>query len=510
MLGLTGLTFAKLLEQRHQLRLAERQEALTLLRSQMQQALQMVFDWGHWTEMHNYVASPEPRFLEVNILRAAFLQGGGVMLAFNDRNELLFSADRRGLNRPEHRPLVQCLQPSLKQPPAQLQQLLFLCQGEQGRTFGGSIGMITDSTSRKPANGTLAFLSPVLTPDQLPRSQRLLSQVLADLQPKAANSHGLLWTEPNLPLLSRDQQPLQVLPLSVWDSAAIPLRHTLGVLAMGSGGAVLVRLLWMLERRRQRLEKCRLENSRRARQRQRQSEQQRRQIEQKLSSSLTAAVVAHEIQQPLSTILLQCQLALRDLERADGLPDHGGDGLQPPLARRLQAMSSEAERAVTITERMRMLLRNVNTTHSLLNLVTVVESCLLFCKRAIRQHAIDLSTEGLEGELLLEGDATQLQSAINNLIQNAIDALALQEQPRQRRLHLALRREANQMRLSIADSGAGFPEQPPAIPITTSEARGTGLGLFVVRTTMQHHGGSLSFGRSADLGGAEVVMILPC
>jgi hypothetical protein len=146
-------------------------------------------------------------------------------------------------------------------------------------------------------------------------------------------------------------------------------------------------------------------------------------------------VVAHEIQQPLSTILLQCQLALRDLERADGL--------QPPLARRLAAMSSEAQRAVTITERKRMLLRNVKSPHSPLNLVTVVESCLLFCKRAIRQHAIALSTEGLEGELLLSGDATQLQSAINNLIQNAIDALALQEQPRQRRLHLALKREAN-------------------------------------------------------------------
>jgi hypothetical protein len=35
------------------------------------------------------------------------------------------------------------------------------------------------------------------------------------------------------------------------------------------------------------------------------------------------------------------------------------------------------------------------------------------------------------------------------------------------------------------------------------------MGLFVVRTTMLNHGGSLHFGRSQDLGGAEVQMHWP-
>jgi len=232
----------------------------------------------------------------------------------------------------------------------------------------------------------------------------------------------------------------------------------------------------MLERRRQRLEKCRLETNRRVQQRRRQSDEQRVEMERKLNSSLTAAVVAHEIRQPLSTILLHCRLALQDLEFTDAMPagrssssepDRASLPLQTQLTRRLAALNSEAQRAVQITEWMLMLLRNVNTPHKPVNLVTVVESSLLFFRRAISQHAIALSTVGLEGDLWLDGDATQLQSAVNNLLQNAIDALLVQNLRDGRHLHLTLTREASAVRLRIADSGAGFPRSTPLL-LTTS------------------------------------------
>ncbi len=525
LLGLTGFTFVSLLEQRHQVRLAERQEALTLLRSELQLSLQVAQDWGQWTEMHTYAASPDPRFLEVNIRRAAVLQSGGVMLAFNNRHQLLFTADRQGLNRAARRPLVQCLQPNLPRRSGPGERILLLCQEERGRIYTGALGGITDSPGLQPANGSLAFLLPAVSPQQSPRSQRLMAQLMADLRPspgstlsQAPPAASLLQQELGQPLLNPAGQPLQLRPLSIWEGTAIPLRNTVLVLTLGSGGAVLVRMLWMLERRRQRLEKCRLETNRRVQQRRRQSDEQRVEMERKLNSSLTAAVVAHEIQQPLSTILLHCRLALQDLEFTDAVPagrssssepDRASLPLQTQLTRRLAALNSEAQRAVQITERMRMLLRNVNTPHKPVNLVTVVESSLLFFRRAISQHAIALSTVGLEGDLWLDGDATQLQSAVNNLLQNAIDALLVQNLRDGRHLHLTLTREASAVRLRIADSGAGFPEHSPALPLTTSKPQGSGLGLFVVRTTMQNHGGRLTLGRSAELGGAEVELLWP-
>lgn len=517
LLGLTGFTFGSLLEQRHQVRLAGRQEALAQLRSQLQLSLQTVQDWGHWTEMYSYAASPNPQFLEVNIRPAAMLQNGGVMLAFNGRHQLLFTADRQGLNRKAVQPLVQCLQPHLPQRRGQQQRQLFLCRGEGGAIHLGGLGPITDSPRQKAANGSLAFLLPATGSGSSPRSQRLLAQLVAELQPSPASSAGQpppaarsLEQDLGQPLLNQAGQPLALRPLSIWEGAGIPLRNTLLLLALGSGGAVLVRMLWMLERRRQRLEKCRLESSRRVQQRRRQSEEQRREMERKLNSSLTAAVVAHEIQQPLSTILLHCRLALQELERTETVPaGRASLQLQTQLAGRLAALNSEAQRAVQITERMRMLLRNVNTPHHPLNLLAVVESSLLFFRRAIRQHGIALSTEGLAGELWIQGDATQLQSAINNLLQNAIDALLLQSPSAGRRLQLAVIREPQAARLRIADSGAGFGEQSPALPLTTSKPQGSGLGLFVARTAMQNHGGHLTLGRSAELGGAEVELVWP-
>ena len=48
----------------------------------------------------------------------------------------------------------------------------------------------------------------------------------------------------------------------------------------------------------------------------------------------------------------------------------------------------------------------------------------------------------------------------------------------------------------------------PLGPLETSKPQGSGLGLFVVRTTMDNHRGTMDIGRSA-LGGAEVRLRFP-
>jgi C4-dicarboxylate-specific signal transduction histidine kinase len=159
---------------------------------------------------------------------------------------------------------------------------------------------------------------------------------------------------------------------------------------------------------------------------------------------------------------------------------------------------------------MRMLLRNVQTELAPTDLAAVVTSALTLHKRQLRESAVQLERQGLEGQtLIVMADAVQLQMAVGNLLRNAIEAVA-QQPADQRRLLVKLRRTGHRAELVIADTGPGFSFDPNSDTLFRStKASGSGLGLFVVRTTLSNHSGSLRISRSEQLGGAELCIELP-
>ncbi|MDI9405757.1 MAG: CHASE4 domain-containing protein [Chitinophagaceae bacterium] len=542
-LGLLGVGLVLQLQVQHQQRgrLADQQEALSILRAKVLASKQTARDWAQWTEMYDYVARPaaQPTFPDRKIRTANQFAAGGTMLAFNLQNRLLFSADRHGLNRPETQRLASCIQPALAQLISVQDALFFLCDNGRGVPYVGAVTPITDSQATAAANGALAYLVP-LEDELIPeRSRRLLRQLRHDLYALPNNQTqprtGLIQPlRPQLQqrLLAADGRRLWLRTPPRWQALPAALLQTAAALAVAGAIALAGRILWMLERRRQRMELSRRSQRARIQQRRHQAEQQQRLIEGKLTSSLTAAVMAHEIQQPLSTILLQCQLAMQELEGSAAVPrPQPGAGTAAAtdrlsIADRLRALSAEANRAVQITETMRMLLRNVNTPHTTVLLNDVIESALLFFNRAIQKHQISLQSLGLDQPTLIMGDATQVQSAIVNLIENAIQAMTTAPGRRAHALRLCLETvsDANGsgngtgaaaaaavVRFRLADSGPGFgqADADSALPLNTSNPHGSGLGLFVVRTTMRNHGGALRIGRSAELGGAEVELLWP-
>jgi C4-dicarboxylate-specific signal transduction histidine kinase len=230
-------------------------------------------------------------------------------------------------------------------------------------------------------------------------------------------------------------------------------------------------------------------------------EQLRKAIEAKLQVSLSASAVAHEISQPLGAILLNSKLALRNLDRQDPDPDGLRTFLEP--------LVGEAERMDLITNRIRMLLRNVETRLEPLNLSDVVTSALLQMGLPLRESGVELCNGVTSQPWLVMGDAVQLQMALVNLLRNGLEALeqACITHPR---MALTVRPGNGCIALVLADNGPGFPEGfDPQIPLSSTKSTGTGIGLYVVRLTMENHGGSLGIGRSSALGGAEVVLQLP-
>lgn len=107
-----------------------------------------------------------------------------------------------------------------------------------------------------------------------------------------------------------------------------------------------------------------------------------------------------------------------------------------------------------------------------------------------------------DGLPLIKGDPTQLRQVIHNLLQNAQDAVAENESAGRPAAHVMLqtdtveyddasgaRRQA--VRLAIADNGGGFSSRilnRAFEPYVTTKAKGTGLGLAMVKKIMDEHG----------------------
>jgi nitrogen fixation/metabolism regulation signal transduction histidine kinase len=122
---------------------------------------------------------------------------------------------------------------------------------------------------------------------------------------------------------------------------------------------------------------------------------------------------------------------------------------------------------------------------------------------------------------MVMGDDTQLRQVIHNLLQNAQDAL--QEHPpadAEPRIDVVTEGIIYQsadggtriaVRLSISDNGPGFAPKILANafePYVTSKAKGTGLGLAMVKKIIEEHGGRIDIQNRDDRSGASVLILL--
>ncbi|MGA0162453.1 MAG: ATP-binding protein, partial [Vulcanococcus sp.] len=108
----------------------------------------------------------------------------------------------------------------------------------------------------------------------------------------------------------------------------------------------------------------------------------------------------------------------------------------------------------------------------------------------------------------IEGDAVQIQIAIVNLLRNAAEAL-IDAQTAKPWIGISIEAQGDEWCLEVADNGPGLPQSLlDQLPLQTSKASGSGLGLFVVQTTMENHSGQLDVATSPQ-GGALLRLRFP-
>jgi C4-dicarboxylate-specific signal transduction histidine kinase len=124
----------------------------------------------------------------------------------------------------------------------------------------------------------------------------------------------------------------------------------------------------------------------------------------------------------------------------------------------------------------------------------LIRSCCELLTPRLRKEPVEMEFD-LAGDLpLVTVQPTQIQQIIINLVTNAIEAL--QDQPvTQRLISIHTRRDPpDHVLIEVRDNGPGIaPDLLPSIfvPFTTTKAEGMGLGLSIVRSIVESHGGQI-------------------
>lgn len=224
-----------------------------------------------------------------------------------------------------------------------------------------------------------------------------------------------------------------------------------------------------------------------------------RQAERQAAWGEVARRLAHEIKNPLTPI----QLSAERLQHK--LADHLNEKDAQLLQRATQTIVSQVAAMKNMVSDFADYARVPATRLIPLDLHPLLNEILGLYEANSSPVKIKLEAR----HTLINGDATRLRQVVHNLLQNAHDALQQIAEPL---ITLSTRDDKSGMlELSVADNGSGFPEQFLAKafePYTTTKAKGTGLGLPIVKKIVEEHGGNISI-QNQPLGGTCVSILLP-
>jgi signal transduction histidine kinase len=215
-----------------------------------------------------------------------------------------------------------------------------------------------------------------------------------------------------------------------------------------------------------------------------------------------SASIAHEINQPLSSMVTNAYAALRWLDKAEPHVLEATDALQDIVR--------DGHRAGRIVEETRGIFRKTGGERELLDLSAVLEEAVDRLRFDVARAGVHLQVEPFQGRVIVAGNRVQLGQVVCNLVTNALDALR-STVGRERRVTIRCRREGNWAVTSVVDNGPGVAEpQASRIfdPFFSTKSDGMGMGLMVCRTVIEAHGGQLWLERT-DAGGATFSFRLP-
>jgi two-component system sensor kinase FixL len=221
-----------------------------------------------------------------------------------------------------------------------------------------------------------------------------------------------------------------------------------------------------------------------------------------LLGEMTASI-AHELNQPLSAIVSNANAAQRFLHK---------DQLNAETMQEiLQDVGADARRAHDVIQHIRNTIKKGAAVRERINLNEVVDEVAHSIRPDARIYSCEIKTSLAKSLPEVEGDPVQIQQVLINLVSNAFDAMA-QTPAKQRKVEIKTEGNGDgTVCVSVRDHGAGIREETRERifeQFFTTKDEGLGMGLAIVRSIIESHGGRIT-AENVDGGGASFHFSLP-
>ena len=223
------------------------------------------------------------------------------------------------------------------------------------------------------------------------------------------------------------------------------------------------------------------------------------------------AGVAHEVNNPLTYLSGNVELALFDLEDLERR--YAATGEAPPIdvaetRRLLQTALGGAERIGEIVKALRAVARiRGNSEREVVHINKIVQNVFELMKIGV-PDGVTLDCEPAAQDPTVVGFSSDLHQVVLNLAKNALEATA----PRGGTVRVSVRPHADKVEIVVEDQGVGMSEETRRRLFqpffTTKGANGTGLGLSIVNSIVKDHAGEILV-ESEEGKGSTFRVVLP-
>jgi signal transduction histidine kinase len=198
------------------------------------------------------------------------------------------------------------------------------------------------------------------------------------------------------------------------------------------------------------------------------------------------ATIAHEVNQPLAAIVMNCNAGLRWLAAESPNLDEAREALHRTLR--------DGNRAGEIIARIRALLRKADIAKEALDINEAIREVIIMTRSEMNRVRVTWQLKLAPDLPRVLGDRVQLQQVLLNLILNGIEAMSAVED-RSRDLIVKTRVNGEtEVLVTVCDSGVGF--DPASMEkmfraFHTTKPDGLGMGLSISRSIVESHSGRL-------------------